>query len=113
MSPKEIAASDERSLPPSKSSPAIDVSDARRLVVLTLRFAISSKDYAFLRRKIATKGLRSRTPTAAEFDAIANAPDSDDYLPAASRAGLRTFLISNILLNSWEAVSSRLGKNKA
>ena len=101
--------------PASKRAKPPGVSNARRLLILSLRYAISPKEYAVLRRRILLKGpgsLRAAAPSKAQFDAVCYEPGRDDYLPAASRAGLRVFLLTYIVLNSWDIVVGRLAKGR-
>ncbi|PWW75362.1 hypothetical protein C7212DRAFT_297275, partial [Tuber magnatum] len=98
-----------------RAKPPSEVSNAHRLLILALRHAVSPKDYAVLRRHILLKGparLRAATPSKAQFDAVCYEPGGDDYLPAASRAGLRVFLLSNVALNSWDVVVGRLARRR-
>jgi len=101
--------------PASKRAKPPGASNARRLLILSLRYAVSPKEYAVLRRRILLKGpgsLRAATPSKAQFDAVCFEPGRDDYLPAASRAGLRVFLLTYIVLNSWDTVVGRLTKGR-
>ncbi|KAA8896075.1 hypothetical protein FN846DRAFT_966534 [Sphaerosporella brunnea] len=93
----------------------IVVSEKRRLVILALRYVISQKEYAFVRRRVLAKAppsIASNTPTRAEFDAVVKAATWDDFLPASSRAGLRMLLLCNVLLNSFQYIVGRLRSRK-
>lgn len=98
----------------SSSKPSVNPpSHARRLLILSLRYAISPKEYAIIRRRILLKGPSSialRTPSKSQFDAVCN--QAEDFIPASTRAGLRVFLASNLVLNLWDVVSEKLSKRK-
>lgn len=88
-------------------------SHARRLLILSLRYAISPKEYAIIRRRILIKGPSSiaiRTPSKSQFDAVCN--QAEDFIPASTRAGLRVFLASNLVLKLWDLLSEKLSKRK-
>jgi hypothetical protein len=93
----------------------IVVSEKRRTVILALRYVISQKEYAFIRRQVLSKApasIAANTPTRAEFDAVVKAATWDDFLPASSRAGLRMFLLCNVMLNWSEYIAGRLRSRK-
>jgi hypothetical protein len=88
-------------------------SHARRLLILSLRYAISPKEYAIIRRRILIKGPSSiaiRTPSKSQFDAVCN--QTEDFIPASTRAGLRVFLASSLVLKLWDVLSEKLSKRK-
>ncbi|KAF8250902.1 hypothetical protein K440DRAFT_653428 [Wilcoxina mikolae CBS 423.85] len=104
-----------RSSSSSSRRPKIVVSHNRRLLILVLRYLISQKEYALLRKKVLIKApasIASNTPTRAEFDAVVKAATWDDFLPASSRAGLRMFLLCNFFLNGYEYAAGRLRSRK-
>jgi len=104
-----------RSSSSSSRRPKIVVSHNRRILILVLRYLISQKEYAFLRKKVLIKApvsIASNTPTRAEFDAVVKAATWDDFLPASSRAGLRMLLLCNFLLNGFEYAAGRLRSRK-
>lgn len=91
------------------------MSEKRRLLILALRYVISQKEYAFIRRQFLLKApaqVAVNTPTRAEFDAVVKSATWDDFLPASSRAGLRMFVVYNILLNGFEYTSGRIRSRK-
>lgn len=64
-----------------------------------------------MRRRVLLKGpssIASQTPSKSQFEAVCSSVE--DYVPASTRAGLRVFLASNLVLNLWDAVSERLAK---
>lgn len=66
-----------------------------------------------MRRRVLLKGpsaIASRTPSRSQFDAVCDS--AEDYVPAATRAGLRVFLVSHLALSLWGAVSVRLAKRR-
>ncbi|KAG0138702.1 hypothetical protein HOY82DRAFT_544594 [Tuber indicum] len=98
-----------------RAKPPPEVSNARRLLILSLRYAISPKEYAVLRHRILIKGpggLRAATPSKTQFDAVCYESGRDDSLPATSRAGLRVFLLSNVVLNLWDVGAGRLARRR-
>ena len=87
----------------------IIVSDKRRLLITIMRYVISQKEYSFVRRKALLKGplaVSKSTPTRAEFDAVART--LDDFVPASFRAGVRMFVLGNVLLNLFNYSVGRL-----
>ncbi|KAL0638641.1 hypothetical protein Q9L58_002367 [Maublancomyces gigas] len=89
------------------------VSRARRLLILSLRYAISPEEYAVVRRRVLLKGpssVASQTPSKRQFEAVCGG--AEDYVPASTRAGLRVFLASNLVLSLWDVVSTRLAKSR-
>lgn len=98
---------------PKASAGARPVSHARRLLILSLRYAISPEEYAVVRRRVLLKGpssIVSQTPSKSQFEAVCG--DVEDYVPASTRAGLRVFLASNLVLSLWDAGSARLAKRR-
>ena len=90
-----------------------EVTRAHRLLILALRYAISPREYAILRRRVLLRGpsaIRSLAPSNKQYDTVCNPPGTDDYIPSATRAGIRVFLLSNVSLNLLEAVAARLSK---
>ena len=91
--------------------PQIVVSQKRRLLILALRYVISQKEYARVRKACllhAPPAVVKNTPTRGEFDAVVKAARWDDYLPASSRAGVRMFLLCNVLLSGGGYAQARL-----
>lgn len=89
------------------------ISHARRLLILSLRYAISPEEYAVVRRRVLLKGpssIVSQTPSKRQFEAVCGGVE--DYVPASTRAGLRVFLASNLVLSLWDVVSARLAKRR-
>ncbi|KAI5799741.1 hypothetical protein FPQ18DRAFT_100344 [Pyronema domesticum] len=93
----------------------IVVSNNRRILILALRYIISQKEYATLRKKVLLKGplsISTNTPTRAEFDAVVRAATWDDFVPASMRAGLRVFLVCQGVGNGWEFMRERMRSRK-
>ncbi|KAI5782685.1 hypothetical protein EDC01DRAFT_619240 [Geopyxis carbonaria] len=97
---------------PKQSRPAPSPSPRRRLLILTLRHLVSAKEYSALRRR-GPRAVKSLVPTRGEFEAVANAPDLDDYFPAATRAGVRMLVLGNVVLNVWDLVTVRRKRQRA
>lgn len=98
---------------PKASAGARPISHARRLLILSLRYAISPEEYAVVRRRVLLQGpssIASQTPSKSQFEAVC--ASVEDYVPASTRAGLRVFLASNLVLSLWDAVSARLAKRR-
>ncbi|KAL8925419.1 MAG: hypothetical protein Q9208_003511 [Pyrenodesmia sp. 3 TL-2023] len=74
-----------------------------------LRYTISAKEYKTLHEYLVTRsptGLRKRAPPPAKVDALSRA--SDDRNAAAIRASLRVFIASQIGLQIWDLITTRL-----
>lgn len=66
-----------------------------------------------MRRRVLLKGpssVASQTPSKRQFEAVCGG--AEDYVPASTRAGLRVFLASNLVLSLWDVVSTRLAKSR-
>lgn len=109
-----VPALDPRSKDMPKSSPcAQPPSHAHRLLILSLRYAISPKEYSIVRRRLLLKGpsaIASRTPSKSQFEDVCNS--AEDYVPAATRTGLRVFLVSSLVLSLWDVVLAKLAKRR-
>ena len=118
-------------LPPPVYPPP--TSSARQNLILALRYAVSAKEYAALRKLLkfrAPGAISSLVPPRREFDAVIKqaaarssvrgvepgetTQDVEDYdfVPSATRAAVRAFLLTRVGLGAWGAIERYLEKRK-
>ncbi|KAF8427900.1 hypothetical protein EV426DRAFT_588846 [Tirmania nivea] len=117
--------------PPTVPSPVYPppISTARQNLILALRYVVSPKEYASLRKTLkfrAPTAISSSVPSRREFDAVIKqaaarsvepgetSQDVEDYdfLPSATRAAIRAFLLTRVGLAAWGAIEAYLEKRK-
>lgn len=117
--------------------PPPSTSSSRRNLILALRYVVSPKEYAVLRKKLksrAPSAIASSVPSRREFDAVIKAEavrsrsnhgeevedvvaggdvvEDYDFLPGALRAAIRTFVLTKSGLAVWHAIEVMLAKRR-
>ena len=115
-----------RTVIPSQPFPT---SAPRKQLILALRYVLSPKEYAALRKTLkfrAPPSIASAVPSRREFDAVVkqaarrNSSDRDpsvdkddyDFLPSAIRTALRTFVGAKVGLDVWDVLGRAIAKKR-
>ncbi|RPB20710.1 hypothetical protein L211DRAFT_841429 [Terfezia boudieri ATCC MYA-4762] len=121
--------------PPPAAPPVypLPTSTARQNFILALRYVVSQKEYAALRKTLkfrAPSAISSSVPPRREFDAVIKQAaarssvrsvelgettqhvEDYDFLPSATRAAVRAFLLTRVGLRIWGAIETFLEKRK-
>ncbi|TGZ84484.1 hypothetical protein EX30DRAFT_325142 [Ascodesmis nigricans] len=91
-------------------APRPPANDRQRSLVLVLRFLVSSPEYGAIRKHIFRKipAIKNAMPSHSQFHNVLVDADPDDYLPSATRAGLRAMVTMNVTLNLYQLLVQKL-----
>ncbi|KAI5794349.1 hypothetical protein DFH27DRAFT_526781 [Peziza echinospora] len=112
--------------PPGASAPPphLSPSQARQFLILSLRYVISPKEYASLRKLLkfrAPTSISNAVPPRREFDAVikeaarnSSADDLEDFdfVPSATRAAVRALVLTKVGLEAFDFVGRLLQRRK-
>jgi len=92
-------------------SPSPSPSQAQKAAYSTLKYLLSSREYAHLRKK-APKSIASKVATSEEFEAITGVKHGElnDFGTSAVRASLRVFLAGEAAFATLNLVMKLLGR---
>ena len=110
--------------PPTAAPPHLSPSQARQFLILSLRYAISPKEYASLRKLLkfrAPTSISNAVPPRREFDAVikeaarnSSADDLEDFdfVPSATRAAVRALVLTKVGFEAFDFAGRLLQRRK-